>query len=116
MAGVEILAVEEVATKFTFNWNPFWIVACVVFGILVGIGAIAGVSDGSWKEFFIFVLIGVVVGAAFGCITGAGMKTPIEYETQYKVVLDIEVSMVEFMEKYEVIDQNGKIYTVREIE
>ena len=35
---------------------------------------------------------------------------------QYKVTIDETVSMVEFMDKYEIIDQEGKIYTVRERE
>ena len=35
---------------------------------------------------------------------------------QYKVTIDETVSMVKFMDKYEIIDQEGKIYTVRERE
>ena len=34
--------------------------------------------------------------------------------TEYKVTIDDSVSYVEFMERYEVIDQEGEIYTVRE--
>ena len=37
-----------------------------------------------------------------------------EYATEYKVTIDDSVSMNEFMDKYEIINQEGKIYTVRE--
>ena len=37
-----------------------------------------------------------------------------KYETQYKVTISDEVKMDEFCEKYEIIEQDGKIYTVRE--
>lgn len=35
-------------------------------------------------------------------------------ETRYKVTISEEVSMVEFCEKYEVIDVDGMIYTIKE--
>lgn len=38
------------------------------------------------------------------------------HHIEYKVVIDDSVSMAEFMDKYEIIDQEGKIYTVKERE
>ena len=35
---------------------------------------------------------------------------------EYNVIISDEVSLTEFNEKYEIIEQNGKIYTVRERE
>lgn len=35
-------------------------------------------------------------------------------ETHYQVIIDDSVPVNEFFERYEVIEQNGKIYTVRE--
>jgi hypothetical protein len=35
---------------------------------------------------------------------------------EYKVTIDDSVSMNEFLDKYEILDQEGKIYTVRERE
>ena len=40
------------------------------------------------------------------------MKEPVE--THYQVIIDDSVPMNEFFEKYEVIKQEGKIYTVKE--
>jgi len=65
------------------------------------------------------VVIGLIVGAILGAIVGvlpASYSTPIAYETQYKVTISDEVLMNDFLEKYEIIDQEGKIYTVRERE
>lgn len=42
------------------------------------------------------------------------MNTFSRYE--YKVIIDDNVSVNEFIEKYEIIDQEGKIYTVIEKE
>ena len=33
---------------------------------------------------------------------------------EYKVTIDDSVSMNEFLDKYEILDQEGKIYTVKE--
>ena len=62
----------------------------------------------------IFLIVFIAGGALFGTLVGRTTGDPIEYETQYKVVIDDSVSMNEFIEKYEIIDQEGKIYTVRE--
>lgn len=88
MTGVEILATQEVATAFTFNSTSF----CIVLGI--------------------FIVGGFLLGAVAGIVE---CDCPSEYETQYKVTISDEVSMNEFLERYEIIDQEGKIYTVREV-
>ena len=46
-------------------------------------------------------------------IIGLTNKTTPAY-TEYKVTIDDSVSFTEFTEKYEIIDQEGKIYTVKE--
>lgn len=37
-----------------------------------------------------------------------------KYETRYQVTVDDSVSMNEFQNKYEIIEVDGKIYTVKE--
>ena len=37
-----------------------------------------------------------------------------KYETHYQVTVDNSVSMNKFQDKYEIIEVEGKIYTVRE--
>ena len=60
------------------------------------------------------IITGVILGCSYGALMGAVFRTPTAYETQYKVTISEEVTMAEFLEHYEVIDQDGKIFTVRE--
>ena len=114
MTGVEILATEEVATAF--GWN----ICGMLFGFIVaaGIFGLAGLfietaegGGAGWLVFIAGTLIGgLLLGLAFGSTGGE----PTDYETQYKVTVSDEVPMNKFLDRYEIIDQEGKIYTVRE--
>lgn len=117
MNGVEILSSAEVACEFAFNWTAFW----VVFGIVLGICAIVGIKtvvtgECDWVIIPALLLVGVVGGIVLGGAFGDIANTPIAYEIHYKVIIDDSVSMNEFLDKYEIIDQEGKIYTVKERE
>ena len=115
MTGIEILAEQEVATEFAFNWTAFWITFGVIFGIFVLIGIITSVCSDDWPNLLCGIIIGVITGLFFGAMVGdKALHTPVAYETQYKVTVSDEVPMNEFLEKYEIIDQEGKIYTIRE--
>lgn len=62
--------------------------------------------------FFGIVLTIVSLVLFFICLDGAN-DFP---KTVYKVTIDESVSMVEFYERYEIIDQDGLIFTVYEKE
>lgn len=116
MDGVEILAIQEVATEFAFNWQNFWfsVLGMALAGLLIGViysivdQDVAGIIAGS--------VLGVLFGILLGVILGTERATPIKCETQYKVVISDEVPMNDFLARYEIIDTEGKIYTVREID
>lgn len=114
MTGVEILAANEVAVSFGVDWISFFIMfgGIVILSLLLGI--IWFVNTNKFYTFIIILLIGLVIGLLFGVVAGDGDRIPTEYETQYKVTISDEVSMNDFLERYEIIDQEGKIYTVRE--
>ena len=117
MNGVEILSSVQVASEFAFNWMWFW----TVFGIILSICMIMGIynvvsDECEWWLIIVCLIIGVVVGAITGSAIGIVTKTPTAYETHYKVTIDDSVSMNEFLDKYEILDQEGKIYTVKERE
>lgn len=116
MSGVEILATEEVAIAWeSWNWKGFLFTIGICFLVAI-VAGILGVSD-DWKlGVTIFLVVFVAGSALFGTLIGCTTGEPTEYETQYKVVIDDSVSMNEFTEKYKIIDQDGKIYTVREKE
>jgi hypothetical protein len=115
MNGVEILSSAEVASEFAFNWTVFWIVFAAVASVCTFVSILEVVTgECEWLIIpiilFVGVIGGIIIGAAFGDIAG----TPTAYETHYKVTIDDSVSMNEFLDKYEILDQEGKIYTVKE--
>jgi hypothetical protein len=115
MTGVEILAMEEVATAFGFDIVSFLIMltVSVVFGALIGWLSDTNNFANGWFFGMIFSgAVGLILAIAIGV---SSESKPIEYETRYKVIISDEVSMNDFLSKYEIIDQEGKIYTVREI-
>ena len=120
MTGVEILATEEVAVAFGFSWPGFWM-AFILFAItssVIGFFALLReYRDEIVSNAVVSILCGILCGVFFGLLcSNIFYPNPTEYETQYKVTIDDSVSMNDFNEKYEIVDQDGRIYTVREKE
>ena len=115
MQGVDILTSTQVATNLSFNWDAFWITAMIILGVFVVFGVIIAIQDDDYSAIALTVIIGVFVGFVAGAFTGEIIfPTTTDNETQYKVTISDEVPMTEFFEHYEVIEQDGKIFTVRE--
>jgi ABC-type uncharacterized transport system permease subunit len=118
MNGVEILAFEEVAIEWaSWSWSSFWIGVAIAFVISLIAGFVfAWQEDDIFAGLLMFGCMLIGVGSFLGILSGKKVVDPIKYETHYKVIVDESVSMTEFNEKYEVLEQEGKIYTVRERE
>lgn len=117
MTGVEILNTTEVAIDYGFNMGAAAGFAIGIPFILIVSMLIANITDGLWldvKGWFILTAVGILGGIGLGCAMGFALPKPIAYETHYDVCISEEVSMIEFSEKYEIVDTNGKIFTVRE--
>ena len=110
--GVEILATQEVAVGFAFNWIALFITFVAVFVVYILFGIIMSKLHNDWNQLLIGVIVGIGFGCIFGIVAGFSIKTPVEYKEQYKVVISDEVPMNDFLEHYEIISQEGKIYTV----
>ena len=108
MNGVTILNSYESLTNFgsilLMNILCVWFLAVAI----VALFALLKYGYDSWKEFAILVIC-VVLFIVCGCLIPED-----EYETHYQVTIDNSVSMNEFQNKYEIIEVEGKIYTVRE--
>lgn len=114
MSGVEILAMEEVAIAFGFCWEAFFIMLIAGGLVAIFISALATHNDGYDIGVPVFtILLGVVLLLSI-LLGNIGNGEPTEYEKHYKVTISDEVSMNDFLERYEIIEQNGRLYTVRE--
>ena len=108
MNGVIILNSYESLTNFgsilliSILCAWFFAVGIIVLFALLKYGC------NSWKE-PAFLVICVVLTIVCGCLIPED-----KYETHYQVTVDNSVSMNEFQNKYEIIEVEGKIYTVRE--
>lgn len=114
MDGVEILATQEIAVEFAFNWVALLVCFGIVFTVFVLFGTFMSTRYDDWKQLVIGIIVGTIMGGLFGTILGFGLEFPTKFENQYKVIISDEVSMNDFLDKYEIVDEDGKIYVVRE--
>ena len=117
MTGVEILNETQVVAEFAFNWTAFWIAGGIILGIFIVIGIILSIMEGPDVVGWIAIICaGIILGLISGFLWGIFHETPISYETHYQVIIDDSVSMPDFLDKYEIIDTEGKILTIKERE
>ena len=116
MDGVTILNEFEVVTKTAFSWESFWWGALIGAGIGLILAIIFGLVEDDWLAFFTGLSVYCTLFALFIALLGGFIlkPEPVEYETHYEVSINEEVNMQEFMNKYEIIETRGSIYTVRE--
>lgn len=108
MNGVIILNSYESLTNFGSILLMSILCAWSLAAAIVELFALLKYGCDSWKEFAILVVC-VVLFIVCGCLIPED-----KYETHYQVTVDDSVSMNEFQSKYEIIEVEGKIYTVRE--
>ena len=114
MDGIEILSVIE-EPVLLFNEGAFGSTFFITLIIFLFIAIYLSITENEWLYFPLFSAAGVLAGALLGLVAGGICCTESdEVEISYKVTVSEEVSLNDFMEKYEIIDQEGKIYTVRE--
>jgi hypothetical protein len=109
MNGVEILSSTSIYNTILPEW------AIVISAFLFFISAIAGVvlicydKDKLGISCIVLALMMLVV-----TFLGASLTTNSVHHIEYKVTIDDTVAMNDFMKQYEIIDQEGKIYTIKE--
>ena len=108
MEGIEVLATIPEGINFVPNL-PFDIIVGGIIGI--GIGIWCATDTGS---IIAGLLIGSLIGAmAFLITAGVSMK-PTEFIDTYKVIISDDIKLNEFYERYEILEQEGKIFTIKE--
>ena len=111
MTGVEILSSETI-----YNTNLPECCVGIGLGFAVVFVALTAFCI-AYEKYFGVILsaLFVVVSMIIACMGGTYSTTDINH-IEYKVTIDDSVSMNEFLDKYEILDQEGKIYTVKERE
>ena len=106
LKGVEILSVNE---GMPMSVTIFLLVLCGICFILVGFLFFSSITEGSGGGVVLSVLFGVFLAfLTFIAIDEGFHPTP-----TYKVTVDDSVSMNEFYDRYEVINTEGKIYSIQ---
>ena len=113
MNGIEVLNQTEITQ------SPLWTI--LLLGICGGIMFVSfciGIATAnSNKDVAAIVFLSIALIGAIGTIIGFFSMVFIEESTgkyQYDCLISEDVSMTEFYEKYEIIEINGKIWTIKE--
>lgn len=113
MEGVRILAENIImSTQYNFAWNGFTIFLYILAIYDVVITIIFVIDEDRTAFASIALAICLILGGT-GIANYVGKEEIYDY-TEYKVIVDDTVNMNEFMKKYEILDQDGEIYIVRE--
>ena len=118
MDGVTIL---NTITENVSNTAGF-LVVILIFSIMAIILSFIAIIEASNKfsEFNGFVIVFIITGIAgisFFIVSILELNTaPQEPQTLYEVTISDEVSFKDFTSKYEIIEQRGEIYIVKERE
>lgn len=131
MSGISILNTFEVVTAYkpTWSWTIFAIVLVLTF-IFIGFISTFFINTNTFgkkfakkpkeKRRFIIgltrIIATIVLSLAISIFCGfaAGDKVPKTTETRYEVLVSDDISFKEFNTCYEVIEQRGEIYVIRE--
>ena len=111
LEGIDILS--KTMIKDTPNWAS--LMAVLSFGgLIVFIGlVITVIEDGYLPLFYIFIILILINGGLlwFSIDHFDSIDTG---RYRYEVVVNDDVSLTDFYEKYDVVDQEGKIWTIEE--
>ncbi len=111
MNGVEFLSSETIYNTFL----PEWCIA-VGFMLIVAFAGLFVLNIVNERYCWAIVCLALLIGSLSLIIFGkTDNKNDIDY-IKYKVTIEDSVSMNDFLDKYEILDQEGKIYTVKERE
>ena len=111
MNGIEILSSETIYNTIL----PEWCLVLGLIGAFISICVAIQLFIGDYDIAALISLAVVVLFTVVAILSEIPNKNNIDY-IEYKVTIDDSVSMNEFLNKYEILEQEGKIYTVRERE
>lgn len=108
MEGIEVLATIPKGTNFVPNFLFATIAGVIVW---LGFGIWLGIDSGS---IFMGLFFGFLVGGVIFALVVAISEEPTEFVNTYKVTISDDIKLNEFYERYEILEQEGKIFTIKE--
>lgn len=89
-----------------------------VIGVILGVAECERPLDRyDWFAIIVSGVLRSILGALLGALVWSGAADDAKrFTTTYDVLISDEVKMNEFNEKYEIVSQNGNIYTIKERE
>lgn len=108
MEGVITLNSYEYLTNQTIIILLMCLCVCFSISSIMILYVLIKDKPASWMEFALLIIC-----VAFAITSGVLIPED-KYETHYQVTVDDSVTMSEFQSKYEIIEVEGKIYTVRD--
>lgn len=111
MNGVEVLnSVDVMESSYEWLFPILFVLGMVIMGL-----GIAMLAENHYYSGIILTFVGV--GLALGSVIGGKVAISQEYNyTKYEVIISDNVNMNEFNQKYEILEQRGRIYVIRERE
>ena len=110
MNGVEILnTIYEYGSLISEVYAILFTGAALILAIIGGLTTSYDAVQKILATLAMFAVIGMIVS-----FIGSLIDTEEIIGTKYQVVISEEVKFNEFVERYEIISQDGKIYTVKE--
>lgn len=109
ISGIEVLSQNEIL------YTPEWAIAIFAVGLTFSIALFCllfiALSEDDYKCAFLFGL-GFIVALLFTIQAIGKFNQPTGTYT-YKVTISDDVKINEFLDQYEIVSQEGKIYTVK---
>lgn len=109
--GITVLDIGTKTVEWGWGWSWVGLIWTVIGLISIIVALISLFEDYGGG----FLLFGGIVLLGLGFILFAYAK-PVKTIPIYTVIVDDSVSMVEFYNKYEILETQGKIYTIIERE
>ena len=114
MEGITVLYQEPIFKTIGVNENILNIL--VLLFIFMVLGAIISSLCMSFKGTIIFSVLGLITIVSIAVLDSHSTSTEELDHYEYKVTIDDSVPMKEFLSKYEIINQEGEIFTIVERE
>lgn len=108
MEGIEVLSIGSIGINQVFNWEAA-IAGGLVLGFLCSLYAFF-----STDSLLFGITIFIIMGLFLGFILGVSVEKYADTMPTYKVTINDTISINEFYERYEILEQEGKIFTIKE--